>query len=85
MGLDQLISISYYGRKVTFCSGSMSFSGSDSFDATIVSDYGVQVPSYVPSISFIADLHFKIIAKNSCRNFWRVNKPYWLGDTTTGD
>jgi len=65
MGLDQLISISYYGRKVTFCSGSMSFSGSDSFDATIVSDYGVQVPSYVPSMwPFVPGLGFEIMTNN---------------------
>ena len=50
MGLDQLINISYYGPKIINTSGYMPFSDSDSFNETIISDYGVQVPSYVPSM-----------------------------------
>jgi len=65
---DQLISISLYGLKMVPCSA-MSFDNSGGFNANVISDYGVQVPSYIPGIwPFITGLCFEIIAKNLYSN-----------------
>ena len=65
---DQLISISLYGLKMVPCSA-MSFGNSDSLNANIINDYGVQVPSYIPGIwPFLTSLSFEIMSKNLYSN-----------------
>ena len=68
MGIDQLMGISSEASKSGEGPTGGYFSHNvNSFNTTIINNYGIRVPKYVPSMQLpIANLRLELMAKNLC-------------------